>query len=211
MILINFASILGKKRLKISKVITETKISRPTLTALYYNSGKGINFDTLNALCGYLQVQPGDLIKYYPVDVDEINVNFIDCSCEVMPTPFETREEIATDITFEGTIKFIQKHLPNLNFWGYLSSPSLIGETYSLSLEWGCTKEKYYQMADEDAWEEIENQICQTIIDECPYETGFSDNDFSIDSISISFNANKQPPFTKPEPPNSEGHNDPDL
>ena len=77
MILIDFASILGQKRLKISKVIADTKISRPTLTALYYDLGKGINFDTLNTLCGYLQVQPGDIIKFYPIDIDEINITYI--------------------------------------------------------------------------------------------------------------------------------------
>lgn len=189
MILINFASILGKKRLRISKVITETKISRPTLTALYYNNSKGINFDTLDALCNYLQIQPGDLIKYYPVDVDEINITFIDSTMDLIETSPDSTLELTTNIAFKGDIKFIQRHLPDLNFSGALSRPNFIYETYDLDLYWNCTKRDFDKIANEDAWDEIYNQICQVITDECPYETGFVDNNFSIATVCSSFKA----------------------
>ena len=46
MILCNLAAIMGERRLKISKVAADTGISRTTLTALYYDYGKGVQFDT---------------------------------------------------------------------------------------------------------------------------------------------------------------------
>ena len=46
MILCNLAAIMGERRLKISKVAADTGISRTTLTALYYDSGKGVQFET---------------------------------------------------------------------------------------------------------------------------------------------------------------------
>ena len=64
MITNRFSEILGKKRIKISDVMQHTGITRPTLSALYYDSGKGINFETLDKLCEYLQIQPGELFVY---------------------------------------------------------------------------------------------------------------------------------------------------
>ena len=59
-----FSEILGKRKLKISDVIRNTGITRPTLTSLYYDSGDGINYETLDKICEYLQIQPGELFCY---------------------------------------------------------------------------------------------------------------------------------------------------
>jgi putative transcriptional regulator len=64
MITNRFSEILGKKKIKIADVIKHTGLTRPTLTALYYDSGNGINFETMDKLCKYLQVQPGELFIY---------------------------------------------------------------------------------------------------------------------------------------------------
>ena len=68
MILCNLAAIMGERRLKISKVAADTGISRTTLTALYYDSGKGVQFETANILCEYLDVGLSDLFVFVPFD-----------------------------------------------------------------------------------------------------------------------------------------------
>lgn len=68
MIRCNLANLLGERQLKMSTVIKETGVTRPTLTALFYNSGKGVQIDTVNTLCNYLKVTPGDFFGYIPYD-----------------------------------------------------------------------------------------------------------------------------------------------
>ena len=68
MIVCRLSEILGKKRLKISDVIRATGITRPTLTSLYYDSGDGIKFETIDKLCAYLNIEPGELFVYKRVD-----------------------------------------------------------------------------------------------------------------------------------------------
>lgn len=64
MITNRFSEILGKKRIRMADVERHTGITRPTLRSLYYDSGKGINFETLDKLCEYLQIEPGELFVY---------------------------------------------------------------------------------------------------------------------------------------------------
>lgn len=54
--------IMDKKNLTINKVSSETKISRPALTAMYNNDSRGAQFDTLEKLIEYLEVSLDDLI-----------------------------------------------------------------------------------------------------------------------------------------------------
>lgn len=69
MILCNLAAIMGERRLKISKVAADTGISRTTLTALYYDSGKGVQFETANLLCIYFGITMGELFTTLPFDL----------------------------------------------------------------------------------------------------------------------------------------------
>jgi len=73
----NLAVLLAERNLKISKVSADTGISRTTLTALTSNYSKGIQFDTLNALCMYLKTQPEQLISFVPVDFRLWHCNFV--------------------------------------------------------------------------------------------------------------------------------------
>lgn len=68
MIICNLENILKERSLKISKVSADTKISRTTLTALCNNTGKGIQFETLNTLCIYLNIKPSQLLTAIPFD-----------------------------------------------------------------------------------------------------------------------------------------------
>ena len=60
---------MGERRLKISKVAADTGISRTTLTALYYDSGKGVQFETANLLCTYFGIGMGELSTTLPFDL----------------------------------------------------------------------------------------------------------------------------------------------
>ena len=82
MILCNLAAIMGERRLKISKVAADTGISRTTLTALYYDYGKGVQFDTANKLCEYLDVDMSELFIFAPVDYRFEAVEYNDGSHE---------------------------------------------------------------------------------------------------------------------------------
>lgn len=69
MIKSNLSILLAERNLKITKISKDTGISRTTLTALYYNNAKGIQYDTMNTLCKYLKIQPESLFAFYPVDI----------------------------------------------------------------------------------------------------------------------------------------------
>ncbi|NLY80906.1 MAG: helix-turn-helix transcriptional regulator [Lysinibacillus sp.] len=59
----NLRVILAKKKLKMSDIVRETGISRNTIRALYHETAKGIQFETLEKLCNYLQCEIGDLFE----------------------------------------------------------------------------------------------------------------------------------------------------
>lgn len=79
MIICNLKVKLAENNLKISKVFNDTGISRSTLTSLAENQTKGIQFNTLNTLCNYLKITPGELFSYAPI---EITVNLDDVYIE---------------------------------------------------------------------------------------------------------------------------------
>jgi|GEM_PF-1199002 len=74
MLFVRLAQLMASKRLKIADVCKDTNISRPTLTALYYGTSKGINFDTINKLCSYFHCQTNDLLYFYDVEIDTIEI-----------------------------------------------------------------------------------------------------------------------------------------
>ena len=69
MIYCNLSVLLAERRLKISSVSADTHISRTTLTALCQNAMKGVQTDTINELCMYLNIGVGDLFSFYPFDI----------------------------------------------------------------------------------------------------------------------------------------------
>ena len=117
MILSKLSEILGRKKLKLSNVIRDTRISRPTLTNLYYNVGKGINFDTLSTLCAYLSITTSDLLVYYNVDVDAIGVNLLNKKFATTTVQNKTINYL-TNLDIDGIIVFRQKTIPDIKFAG---------------------------------------------------------------------------------------------
>lgn len=80
MLFVRLAHLMASRRLKIADVCKDTDISRPTLTALYYGTGKGINFDTIDKLCSYFRCQTNDLLYFYDVEIDTIEITYFEKS-----------------------------------------------------------------------------------------------------------------------------------
>lgn len=77
MIKINLAVLMAEREIKISDLAKQTGISRTTLTALYYNQSKGIQWETLDTLCNYLRVKPNELIvqEQFSYELEILNNN----------------------------------------------------------------------------------------------------------------------------------------
>lgn len=74
MIKCNLAEILARRELKIRDVSEATGVSRTTLTALNYNQGKGVQFETLDKICTFLDISPGELFSHFPFEFKAIEV-----------------------------------------------------------------------------------------------------------------------------------------
>lgn len=66
MIMNRLSLLLAERQLKITRVSNDTKISRTTLTSLMKNESRMIQLETINTLCLYLDVTPGDLLEFIP-------------------------------------------------------------------------------------------------------------------------------------------------
>lgn len=66
MIKTNLAVLMAERGLKISDVYEDTGISKTTLMALAENTGKGVQFDTVDKLCNYLGIELKDFFVYSP-------------------------------------------------------------------------------------------------------------------------------------------------
>lgn len=69
MIYCNLAGLMANKKVNISEVSRKTRISRTTLTSLYYNNFKGIQTDTANTLCRYFNVGMDKLFLFSKYDI----------------------------------------------------------------------------------------------------------------------------------------------
>lgn len=76
MIRSNLAVLLAERNLRISRVSADTGISRTTLTALSSNNFQGIQMETLNQLCQYLNVRPEGILHYVPFDLELLRLEF---------------------------------------------------------------------------------------------------------------------------------------
>ncbi|MCD8050142.1 MAG: helix-turn-helix transcriptional regulator [Clostridiales bacterium] len=93
MIHCNLSVLLAERRLKISRVAADTGISRTTLTALAYNNCQGIQMNTLNSLCMYLDITPDQLLSFAPVDV---SVERVAGTTEKLEALFSVRDRVQT-------------------------------------------------------------------------------------------------------------------
>ncbi|PCF86506.1 helix-turn-helix domain-containing protein [Staphylococcus intermedius] len=74
--------LMAERGLKISDLYEETGISKTTLMAIAENTGKGIQFDTVDKLCNFLGVTPCDFFDYSPYIVETKKSNFSEGNLE---------------------------------------------------------------------------------------------------------------------------------
>ncbi len=70
MIKCNLAVLMAERKLSIQDVADKTGLSRTTVSALVNENGKGIQFETLDALCELLGVSPGAIFTYAHIKTD---------------------------------------------------------------------------------------------------------------------------------------------
>lgn len=193
MVRCNLSVLLAERNLKITKVCKDTGISRTTLTYLVNNYSKGIQYDTLNTLCTYLSISPGDLISYVPVDISYIHVERTGDNNEQLEIEFE--------LTFKGITR-------KCNLCGNVSIYfSTLDKTSNLQLPYEVVIDVDLLDADGDPdWEaennfilnafqalpvtflkDIEHDISSIIVNDISEEYGLDDYRDQIEPLFVSF------------------------
>ena len=57
---------MAEKRLRVADVVRATGMSKSTLHKLYNDESSRIDFETIDKLCEFLEVNVGDLFEYKP-------------------------------------------------------------------------------------------------------------------------------------------------
>ena len=70
-IIINLDVMLAKRKKQLKELSNAIDITMPNLSILKNQKAKAIKLSTLNAICEFLECQPGDLLEYVPDDDDE--------------------------------------------------------------------------------------------------------------------------------------------
>jgi len=165
MIICKLSEILGRKKLKISDVIRDTGITRPTLTSLYYGKSTGITLETLNTLCKYLSVSVNDLLVFYNFDVEKVDISFPNIT---QGTEANSNRTIVETANFNGCIKFEQKHLNDLVFKGDVSfhdyNPAKHESNYELSIDfYETTRDIFFSVYPDDVQDDIISRISKLV------------------------------------------------
>jgi putative transcriptional regulator len=63
-IVVNLDVMLAKRKTKSKELADHVGITEANLSLLKSGKVKGVRFATLEAICGYLDCQPGDLLEY---------------------------------------------------------------------------------------------------------------------------------------------------
>ena len=58
------STLMGERRYKIQDVYEKTGLSRSTVSQLYHDKMKRIDYETLNKLCELFECNVGDLMEY---------------------------------------------------------------------------------------------------------------------------------------------------
>lgn len=60
------SEILGRKRINKAELSRLSGVSYSSVKSIYYNKTKGIEFETLDKLCNFLQCTPNDIFEFTP-------------------------------------------------------------------------------------------------------------------------------------------------
>lgn len=64
MIKVHLAKMMGERKLNITDVARATNLNRNTVTLLYRETARRVDFETLEALCKFFDCGVGDLVEY---------------------------------------------------------------------------------------------------------------------------------------------------
>ena len=70
-IVIRLDVMLAKRKVRSNELAAAIGITPANLSLLKSEKVKGIRFSTLEAICKYLDCQPGDILEYVPDEDDE--------------------------------------------------------------------------------------------------------------------------------------------
>ena len=70
-IIVNLDVMLARRKVKSIELAKAVGISETNLSLLKSGRVKGVRFGTLEAICRYLDCQPGDLLEYRPGGAEE--------------------------------------------------------------------------------------------------------------------------------------------
>ncbi len=77
MIVNHLPTLLAERRLKVADAVRATGISKTTLHKIYNDQSSRIDFDTIDKLCEFLEVEVGDIFEYV-ASSDAENVQALD-------------------------------------------------------------------------------------------------------------------------------------
>lgn len=66
MITNNLSTLMGSKRVRIAEIARITGLTNDTISKIYNDKTKGIDFKTLDKLCWALERTPNDIFPYTP-------------------------------------------------------------------------------------------------------------------------------------------------
>lgn len=64
MIKVHLARMMGERKLNITDVARAANLNRNTVTLLYRETARRVDFETLEALCQFFECKVGDLVEY---------------------------------------------------------------------------------------------------------------------------------------------------
>lgn len=67
-VVVNLDVMLAKRKIRSKELAEAIGLTEQNLSILKTGKAKAIRFSTLNAICQYLDCQPGDILAYVPLD-----------------------------------------------------------------------------------------------------------------------------------------------
>lgn len=71
MIIIRLDRVMLDKKISLTELAEKVGITMANLSILKSNKAKAIRFSTLDAICRYLDCQPGDILEWVPGEMSE--------------------------------------------------------------------------------------------------------------------------------------------
>jgi len=69
-IIVNLDIMLAKRKIRGKELATEIGITEQNLSLLRTGKVKGVRFSTLEKICQFLECQPGDILEFFPDDLN---------------------------------------------------------------------------------------------------------------------------------------------